>query len=362
MRLTSARARRPRGIQETVPVRPSPGRHGREEEHMRAAEFRALLTEYPYTDDQMAECVRGVERLEEHLAALTEATSLDEATSGHMAAFAAQAVAHGSSTRRHFVGIYFYAGMIGNHDLQVAVLELLDGFEILGNLHRAVGEELGEEAQARVFDGIELPTIGATPLQWTRLNAVVFPRLQAIADADTVKRILRSGLRDLPDSNYLPIKERYEEIGDIEPFLDDRGRQHLELLTRHRDEGTPYFNQMIDDDVVDFVAAHPEIGRGVRRGDTIIEIKIPHQAIEYLAAPDLATKQYRVCHCPLVKESMAHDDIEISPAFCDFCPSFNAKPWEVIFERKLDYDVLESAKRGGKWCKFAIHLPQGVGG
>ena len=31
--------------------------------------------------------------------------------------------------------------------------------------------------------------------------------------------------------------------------------------------------------------------------------------------------------------------------------------WEVIFGQKLDCDVLESAKRGGKWCKFRIHLP-----
>ncbi len=71
-------------------------------------------------------------------------------------------------------------------------------------------------------------------------------------------------------------------------------------------------------------------------------------------------KQYHVCHCPVVKESMVGDDLTISPAFCDFCPSFNAKPWEVIFGRKLDYAVLESGLRGNVWCKFAIHLPDGA--
>lgn len=76
-----------------------------------------------------------------------------------------------------------------------------------------------------------------------------------------------------------------------------------------------------------------------------------------LAADDLAIEQYRVCHCPVVKESMAHDHLPVSSTFFEFCPSFNAKPWEVIFRQKLDYDVLESAKLGGRWCKFAIHLP-----
>ncbi|MCK5248164.1 hypothetical protein KAR02_14765, partial [Candidatus Bipolaricaulota bacterium] len=229
-----------------------------------------------------------------------------------------------------------------------------------GNLHRQIGEELGEETQAAIFEGVELPVLGTTPREWTRVNAVVFPRLEEATDPDTVKRILRSGLRNLSEDRYLPSKERYEEFADIDAFLEDRGKRHLDNLVKQRDEGTPYFNQFIDDDVIEFVRSTPEIGRGVRRGNSIIEIKIPHQSIEYLAATEVAMKQYHVCHCPVVKESMLHDNLTISPAFCDFCPSFNAKPWEVIFGRKLKYEVLESGLRGGVWCKFAIHLPEGA--
>lgn len=327
---------------------------------MKTDEFRACLAAYPYTDEQIAACENGVEVLEGYLAALPDAVNLDVATADQLASVASLMVAEGLNERLRFVGIYIYAGMIENYDLQLGVLELLDGFEILGNLYRVVGEELGEEARAEVFENVVLPHIGTPPLDWTRVNAVVFPRLEAMTDADTVKRILRSGLRNLPDADYLPIKERYSAIDDIDAFLEDRGRRHLEGLTKHRDERTPYFNQLIDDDVLDFVRANPEIGQGVRCGNTIIEIKIPHQSIEYLAATDLATKQYRVCHCPVVKESMAHDDLPISSTFCDFCPSFNAKPWEFIFGQKLEYEVLESAKRGGKWCRFAIHLPENV--
>jgi hypothetical protein len=327
---------------------------------VKADEFRSYLVEYPYTEEQIAVCVDGVGLLEAYLAALPHPVTLGDATADHVASFASLMVAEARNERQRFVGIYFYAGMIENFGLQVGVLELLDGFEILGNLYRAVGEELGEEGREAIFEDVALPPIGSSPLDWTRVNAVVFPRLEATTDADTVKRILRSGLRDLGDADYIPIKERYEAIDDIDAFLEDRGRRHLEGLTKHRDEGAPYFNQPIDDDVLEFVQANPEIGRGVRGGNTIIEIKIPHQSIEYLAATDLRTKQYRVCHCPVVKESMAHNDLSISATFCEFCPSFNAKPWEVIFGQKLEYEVLESAKRGGKWCKFAIHLPESM--
>ena len=327
---------------------------------MKRDEFRDLLAGYQYTDQQIDNCMSGVELLETFLSDAASPKTLATAASEDVPAFSASLITRELNERNLLVGLYHYAGMIKNYSLQVGVLELVDGFEILGNLHQSIGEELGADAQTTIFEGIELPALGTTAIEWTRVNAVVFPRLEAVADAETVKRILRSGLRNLPDEHYLPIKERYKEFADIDAFLEDRGKRHLDNLIKQRDEGTPYFNQFINDDVIDFVRATPEIGEGVRQGKTIVEIKIPHQSIEYLAATEIAKKQYHVCHCPLIKESILRDDLTISPAFCDFCPSFNAKPWEVIFAQKLEYEVLESGLRGGIWCKFAIHLPEGA--
>jgi len=327
---------------------------------MRQDEFRGLLAGYQYTEEQIDDCLSGVDLLMAYLAKLTEPKTVETVAAGDVPAFAAHLVERELNVRNRFVGIYHYASMIKNYSLQVGILELLDGFEIVGNLHKQIGEQLGADVQAAVFEGVELPVLGTTPLEWTRVNAVVFPRLQAISDPESVKRILRSGLRNLSDKHYLPMKERYEGFADIDAFLEDRGARHLDNLIKQRDTGTPYFNQLINDDVIEFIRATPEIGRGVRQDNSIIEVKIPHQSIEYLATDDITMKQYHVCHCPLVKESILRDDLTISPDFCDFCPSFNAKPWEVIFGQKLDYEVLESALRGGSWCKFAIHLPEGV--
>ena len=325
---------------------------------MREDVFRQLLTEHRYTDNQISDCLSGVELLETFLGECAAPKTLATATAEDVPAFAASLIDRDLNERNRFVGIYHYAGMIKNYGLQVGALELFDGFEILGNLHLKIGEELGEETQAAIFEGVDLPVLGTTPIEWMRVNAVVFPRLQQAAEPTTVKRILRAGLRNLSDEQYFPIKERYEGFADIDVFLEDRGQRHLDNLIKQRDEGTPYFNQFINDDVIEFVRTTPEIGQGIRQGNTIIEIKIPHQSIEYLAATDAKMRQFRVCHCPLVKESMIHDELTISTAFCDFCPSFNAKPWEVIFGQKLDYEVLESGLRGGIWCKFAIQLPE----
>ncbi|MEN8113877.1 MAG: hypothetical protein ABFS21_05770 [Actinomycetota bacterium] len=325
---------------------------------MKTDEFRQMLAGHGLDDEQIAERENGVRLLDAHLARLPEPTTIDACTDQHVSSFVSGMMEQGLNEWGTFVGVYLYAGMIGNYDAQLAMLDRLNGFEILERLHRAVGEELGESVREEVFAGVELPPLGSTPLEWTRANAVVFPRLEAVADADTVKRILRSGLRNLSDATHLPAKERYEEIGDLDAFLEDRGRRRIEELEKHRDEGTPYYELMIDDSVIDFVRANPQICGGIRRGNMIIETKIPREAIEYVKALDLAAKQYRACHCPVVRESMVHDDLTISDTFCEFCPSFNAKPWEVIFGQKLDYDVLESAMRGSDRCTFAIHLPE----
>jgi len=323
---------------------------------MRSKEYKAHLEGIGYNQEQVRQCMAGAEDFSLWLE--TSGRTEETATADDVHAFAAHRISEGTNERLAFIGVYQYAGMIGNHAMTVGVLDLLDGFEILGNLHRFVGEILGGEAQDRVFRDVPLPVIGTTPLEWTRVMSQVMPRLETETDSATVKRILGSGLRDLRDEYYVDFKERFEKAESLDAFLADRKRRHDEALVTHRDEGTLYFNQRIDDGVLEFVAAHQEIGGGVRDGSRIVEVKIPHMSIEYLATDDLRMKQYYVCHCPCVKEAIARDDLEISPTVCEFCPSFNAKPWEVAYGQRLETEVLESALRGDAWCKFAIHLPE----
>jgi len=322
--------------------------------------FEEMLRGYGYTDKQVSDCIEGAEGFERFLEGPGEERTSENATTEDVHNYAAALIAEGEAKRNHLVGVYYYANHINNHAMIIGVLDLLDGFEIWENFHRAIGEALGKETQAEIFEGLELPKLGSTPLEWTRLNSVVFPRLEAATDPDTVERILGSGLRNLSDSNYQQAKEQYEKLGSVDAFLEARGKQHFETLKKHRDEGTLYFNQRMTDEVLDFVSETPEIGRGVRDGNRIIEIKIPHMSPEYLATNDVRMKQYYVCHCPLVKESIVRDELDISPTFCAFCPSFNAKPWEVIFGQRLRTEVLESALRGDEWCRFAIYLPEDV--
>jgi hypothetical protein len=50
----------------------------------------------------------------------------------------------------------------------------------------------------------------------------------------------------------------------------------------------------------------------------------------------------------------------VSAQFCRCSAGFHKKPWEVIFDQKLEAEVLESVLQGDMRCRFAIHLPVSV--
>jgi hypothetical protein len=135
--------------------------------------------------------------------------------------------------------------------------------------------------------------------------------------------------------------------------------EFLNQLEHIKDEGGLFFSQEITDEVIEFVRSDPEISQGVRQGNTLYVTKIPYMAKEYLAETDPDRKRYYYCHCPWARESLRQSEGPVSARFCQCSAGFHKKPWEVIFGRRLEVDVLESVLKGDLRCRFAIHLPLG---
>ena len=93
-------------------------------------------------------------------------------------------------------------------------------------------------------------------------------------------------------------------------------------------------------------------------GDMSFDFMIPHMTKEYLAESDEDKKRYYYCHCPWVKESLKDGASQIPATFCNCSAAYHKKSWEVIFERTLEAEIVESVLQGDLWCKIAIHLPE----
>jgi hypothetical protein len=187
-------------------------------------------------------------------------------------------------------------------------------------------------------------------------------RMEEIFGTSTTRDLLKDSLRDLPDAYYQDDKRAFTEEcdGDIDRYLAYRKEKLLADLRDIQARGDLYFTQTITDEVIAFVEANPEIGGGVREGNLVYLTKIPYDTRAFLAETDPEKKRYHYCHCPWAKESLHKGTATISSAFCQCSAGFVKRPFEVIFGRTLQADVLQSVLQGDPVCRFAVHLPEDI--
>jgi hypothetical protein len=319
---------------------------------MDRAGFSEFLTERGFDPGSLDRLVGVVERfaVEAH----------EGRGAGHVEPFAAALIEEGSNSPDVFWALALYGRFTGDHSLTAAVLSFADGAEALGNLHARLGEELGAPERDRVFAGIDLPPLGTPATELPAFAQRVMERLEAEVDPGITSSILSECLRDLDDAWYADARAHFEEHGDVDALLRWRRESLMEVLEECRREGRPWFAAEITDEVLEYVRAHPEVSSGRRDGDTVVEVKIPHQTKEWLAATDDGQRRYHYCHCPWAKESLLRDDVTVPAAFCACSAGFHKRFWEVVLDRPLQAEIRESVLAGDDRCTIAIRLPADV--
>jgi hypothetical protein len=281
-------------------------------------------------------------------------------TAAEARAFSDLLVEERRNTYENYLALARYGRFVKNDPVYLAVVELLDGSEVLETLYDRLGHVAGPDKRDEVFAGIELPPLGTPSAAKPRIMQAVMERLERLIDPETCRAILSAGLRDLRDEWYLEERAKYAESGSVDAYLERKGREFIAELEEIRNTGGLYFTQPITDEVIEFVRKTPEIRQGVRQGDTLYEVKIPYMAREYLTETDERLKRYYYCHCPWVRESLRTGDVAVSPTFCLCSAGYHKKPWDVIFDQSLQAEIVESVLQGDPWCKIAIHLPEGA--
>jgi hypothetical protein len=315
--------------------------------------FRTMLQTRKLSEEKIEASLRLAERFEKFIQDRGQAPWAETAW-----AFSKVLIAEEANTEDNYITLARYGLFTDNNDLYVAILELLDGAEAQANLHRLVGELFGQEVQEEVFAGVGLAPLGVPSTDKPAFMHPVIERLEKRVGEEECKRLLSGSLRDLPNRYFLGERRKYRKSRDIDDYLVKKARSFVRYLKKCQREGQLFFAQEITDDVVAFVKNDPEIESGRREGNVIYVSKIPYMAKQYLAETDPILKRYYYCHCPWAREAIKNGGVQLSAIFCNCSAGFHKKPWEVIFERPLQAQVLESVLRGDPRCRFAIYLPQ----
>ncbi len=327
---------------------------------MDQATFRQRLEARHCSEEEIQQNLAVVERFETFLANRQPPIMLEQADAGATMAFAGQLIAEGQNIFNNLVAVARYAGMVKNDASFAALVELIDGAEVMDKMYQKVAQVVGEQKRDKIFAGIELPAMGTPNSVKAQVTRTVMQQLEQEVDEATYRLIFADCFRDLPDGYFTADKQRYEEIGNIDDYLEWKRQEFVAQLEQLRDEGKLFYTQVITDAVVDFVRNDPEIAYGVREGNLLYVTKIPYMAREYLAETDPVKKRYYCCHCPWARESLFQEEGPVPVRFCACSAGYVKKPWEVVFGQPLQADVLESVLQGDMRCRFAIHLPEKV--
>lgn len=317
--------------------------------------FRELLQSRNVDSDKLEASIAIAERFEEYLDSLGYAA--DAASTWR---FCKTLIQEKQNTYDNLLALARYGRFIEDNHIYVAVLELLDGAEVQPNLYKKVGMLFGENIREQVFAGIGVSPLGLPSPEKPYDLFPVLDRLIGEVGYEQVELLLSACLRDLPDEYFLDDREKYIQTSSIDAYLVSKHQALVDKLQKCMQENQLFFSQEITEQVVQYVREHPETECGVREGSTLYITKIPYNVKEYLVETDPVMKRFYVCHCPWVRYGIKAGNLHLDPVFCSCSGGFSKKPWEVIFGRTLQMEVLESALKGDFRCRFAVHLPENL--
>ncbi len=321
--------------------------------------YRNYLTdrEQPVPEEKIGPAIEMVERFEEFIKKSKK--TLETAASSEVSEFSKILIEEGLNTYDSYVALSRYGYFVQNLDLYLAVLELLDGAEVMDVLRERLGETAGEAKRDEVFAGIDAP-LGLPSAEKPKVTKAVLERMGALVDPKDCKKALIGTAHGIPKEWYKQEREKFLAAKDIDEYIAKKRENAIAELEKHRDERTLFYNQEITDEVIEWVKSRPDVLSGMRDGDKIVHTKIPYLAKDYLTETDEDKKRYYYCHCAWARETIMDGQIEVPSTFCYCSAGFTKQPWEVALDQPLKVKMLKSALKGDLECTFAIQLPAEV--
>ncbi|MBN1330565.1 MAG: hypothetical protein JXA54_13910 [Candidatus Heimdallarchaeota archaeon] len=286
--------------------------------------------------------------------------SIFEANTTDVIDFSIDLIKQNLNTYENFIGLIRYTFFVKNKEAYVSLCELIDGSKVPENLSIELAKIMGEKKRDEILKGIYFPELGTSAEIKPKITKQMIERLKHTLNEETQDMILKSDLHGIPREAYLRQKEEFLNSKNIDEYLVNRRAVFIQLMEKHRDEGTLFYTQEVDDSVVEYVLNDPMVEGGVRKGNIIYTTKIPYMTKQFLKEINDDLRNYYYCHCSWVREALKKGDIKVPSEFCKCSAGYYKKRWDVILDQPVNVEVVETILDGAPRCLFAIHVPEDV--
>jgi hypothetical protein len=323
---------------------------------LRESGFRRRLKKRGLNEKNADFAVTAVREFEEYLE--KRKASFDSAGLDELKDYVSMLIKEGKNSIDRLFALARYCGFVKKNDYFVHLVSLFGARNVLPDIGERLGAVAGNKARLKIFDGFELPPLGSPQDDYPELTKKIVDAMEAELPSETCREVLTWNYHKVPVETFKEKKERFEKASSIDEFLKDEHRRFVEELSGYMKSGQIWYEQEITPEVLELVKGNQEIQNGVRQGDKIYVSKIPFAPKQYLAEKDPVMKRYYACHCQLVRTAIRDGKPKISPVFCYCSGGYEKLPYDVIFGKPVEIELLESVLKGYMRCRFAIRIPE----
>ena len=256
----------------------------------------------------------------------------------------------------NFIILMRYFKAVERNDLFIHLTRYTGSLGVMESILDKVQRIIGEEKAKIIREEIDLPKLG-TPIKempiYTKNMLEVFDKYLS---PDQIKKSLSDNHHQIPKEAFVSEKVLYEAALSLDDYLKDLHLRKVKELEEHLKENRVWFEQEINDEVINFVKSNQEILSAVRKGNQLFITKIPYDTKAYLSADNDEDKKYYLCHCPFIRSIFNEGELKVSPTWCNCSGGFTKFPFEVIFDQELDITCIETPLKGDDLCRFVISL------
>jgi hypothetical protein len=249
---------------------------------------------------------------------------------------------------------YFY--LIDNKNVYIHFTKILGGLGVIENILKRVDQYVELSIAKDIRETAVIPPLGTSPLIVPEYTEKFMNLLKSKLDQSLYRKVLTGNNHGIPKEVMLSEKEEYEKSESLDQYLAERHQRKVLELQDCCDEDKVWFEQIITQDVVDFVASNQEILSAKRDGNKLYITKIPYDTKAFVEAGNDLEKRYYACHCPFARENVLTEKSDIDSDWCYCSAGFAKFPFEVILDQELEVKVLESALAGDMLCRFEVSL------
>lgn len=282
--------------------------------------------------------------------------TLEELTINQLDGFIEQLVLQEKNQTKVFVAMMRYFKFTKQHDLYIRLTNYTGALDVIGSIYHKMEKVIGSKRAQMIIKEFPIPVLGTHIIKLNQFTEQLVESIRLNCTESEMKRILTDNHHLIPKEAFAQERLIYEASASLEDYLKDLHMRKIEELKAFFEKDQVWFEQIMTQDVIDFVRNNPEIMSGVLKDDALYITKIPYDTNAYIKAESDQMRSYHACHCPFAKASILEKGIHIDANWCYCSAGFTKLPFEVALNQELPIECISTALKGDPLCRFKIDL------